>query len=59
MAKAYKRRTQKKNRPQISKHDQIYNRRRSTAEKVMLILGILIALSMVLSLIASIGGNSF
>jgi hypothetical protein len=33
-------------------------RRRTTSEKVMLVLGILIALSMLVSLIAGLGGGS-
>ncbi len=58
MAKTYKRRQPKKKMPKVSKHDQIYKRRRSTAEKVMIVLGIIIALSMVLSLVVSLASNS-
>lgn len=57
MAKTYKRRQSKKKMPKVSKHDQIYKRRRSTAEKVMIVLGIIIALSMVLSLVVSLASN--
>ena len=58
MAKTYKRRQAKKKMPKVSKHDQIYKRRRSTAEKVMIVLGIIIALSMVLSLVVTLASNS-
>jgi hypothetical protein len=40
-------------------HDRIYNRKRSTAEKVMIVLGIVIALSMILSLVVSLGSGAF
>ena len=59
MAKNTKRREPKKQMPKRSAHDQIYHRKRSTAEKVMLVLGIVIALSMLLSLVVSLGGSSF
>ena len=58
MAKTYKRRQPKKKMPKVSKHDQIYNRRRSTAEKVMIVLGIIIALSMIMSLIINLANSS-
>lgn len=58
MAKTYKRRQPKKQMPKVSKHDRIYKRRRSTAEKVMIVLGILIALSMVLSLVVSLASRN-
>lgn len=58
MAKNRKRRQPPKKAPRRSMHDIIYNRKRSTAEKVMIVLGILIALSMVLSLIISLGSAS-
>ena len=59
MAKNRTRRQPKKKAPKRSLHDMIYNRKRSTAEKVMIILGILIALSMVLSLVVSLGSRAF
>ena len=58
MAKTHKRRQPKKKMPKVSKHDQIFNKRRSTAEKVMIVLGIVIALSMILSLVVSLASNS-
>ena len=58
MAKTYKRRQPKKQMPKVSKHDKIYKRKRSTAEKVMIVLGILIAISMVMSLIVTLGSQS-
>ncbi len=58
MAKTYKRRQQKKQMPKVSKHDRIYKRKRSTAEKVMIVLGILIALSMVMSLVVSLASQN-
>ncbi|MCP4362195.1 MAG: hypothetical protein GY796_29665 [Chloroflexi bacterium] len=59
MAKNRKRRQLKKKSPKRSMHDVIYNRKRSTAEKVMIVLGIVIALSMILSLVVSLGSHSF
>jgi cell division protein FtsL len=59
MAKNRKRREPKKQPPKRSAHDMIYKRKRSTAEKVMIVLGIVIALSMVLSLIVSLGSATF
>ena len=59
MAKTYKRRQPKKKMPKVSKHDQIYKKKRSTAEKVMIVLGILIAISMVMSLVVSLANQSF
>lgn len=58
MAKTYKRRQQKKQMPRVSKHDKIYKKKRSFAEKVMIVLGILIAVSMVMSLVVSLASNS-
>ena len=57
MAKTYKRRQPKKKMPKVSRHDQIFNRKRSTAEKVMIILGVVIVLSMVLGLIVNLASN--
>lgn len=51
MAKVRKRRQPKKKPPQISERNRIYNRKRTFAEKFLLVMGILIVLSMVLSLI--------
>jgi predicted nucleic acid-binding Zn ribbon protein len=45
--------------PKRSVHDRIYNRKRSKAEIVMIVFGIVIALSMILSLVVSLGGNAF
>ncbi len=59
MAKNRKRRQPRKKKPKQSLHDKIYKRKRSTAEKVMIVLGILITLSMVLSLLVSLGSRSF
>jgi cell division protein FtsL len=58
MAKTHKRRQPRKKTPKVSKHDQIYKRKRSTAEKVMIVLGIVIALSMILSLVVSLASSS-
>ena len=57
MAKTYKRREPKKKMPKVSRHNQIFKRRRSVAEKVMIVLGILIAISMVMSLVVSLASN--
>ncbi len=54
MAKTYKQRKPKKKPPKKSRHDEIFNRKRSTAEKVMLVMGILIAVSMLLSLVVNL-----
>lgn len=51
MAKVRKRRQPKKKLPQMSVKNRIYNRKRTFAEKFLLVMGILIVLSMVLSLI--------
>ncbi len=59
MAKNRKRREPKKPAPKRSLHDRIYNRKRSTAEKVMIVLGIVIALSMIMSLVISLGSSAF
>jgi hypothetical protein len=59
MAKVRKRRQPKKKLPQISEKNKIYNRKRTFAEKFLLVMGILIVLSMVLSLIISRGGGGF
>ncbi|MCL4266296.1 MAG: hypothetical protein KJ069_24025 [Anaerolineae bacterium] len=59
MAKNRKRRELPKQPPRRSMHDRIYNRKRSTAEKVMIVLGIVIALSMILSLVVSLGSSAF
>lgn len=59
MAKVRKRRQPVKKAPKRSLHDVIYKRKRSTAEKVMIVLGILIAISMVMSLIVSLGSHAF
>lgn len=59
MAKTKTRRQPKKKAPRRSMHDRIYNKKRSTAEKVMIIFGILIVLSMVLSLVVSLGSSAF
>jgi cell division protein FtsL len=59
MAKNRKRRQQRKKPPKRSLHDMIYNKKRSTAEKIMIIFGIIIVLSMVLSLVVSLGSRGF
>lgn len=59
MAKVRKRRQPKKKPPQISEKNRIYNRKRTFAEKFLLVMGILIVLSMVLSLIINNAGQSF
>jgi cell division protein FtsL len=59
MAKTYKRREPKKQPPRRSTHDKIFNHRRSTAEKVMIVLGVVIVLSMLLGLVASLSGTGF
>ncbi len=59
MAKSYKRRKPKKKPPPVSRRDQIYKRKRSTAEKVMLVMGILIAISMLLSLVVNLATSQF
>ncbi len=59
MAKVRKRRQTKKKPPQISEKSRIYNRKRTFAEKFLLIMGILIVLSMLFSLIISNSGSGF
>ena len=59
MAKVRKRRQPKKKLPQVSEKNRIYNRKRTFAEKFLLIMGILIVISMVLSLIINNAGSSF
>lgn len=59
MAKVRKRRQPKKKLPQISEKSRIYNRKRTFAEKFLLVMGILIVLSMVLSLIINNASNGF
>ncbi len=56
MAKVRKRRQPKKKPPQISEKNRIYNRKRTFAEKFLLVMGILIVLSMVLTLVISRNG---
>lgn len=51
MAKNRKRREAPKPTPKVSAKDRIYKRKRSTSEKIMIAFGIIIALSMVLSLV--------
>ncbi|MCA9917884.1 MAG: hypothetical protein KC445_08035 [Anaerolineales bacterium] len=51
MAKVRKRRQPKKKPPQVSEKTRIYNRKRSFAEKFLLVMGIIIVVSMVLSLV--------
>lgn len=53
MSKTYKRRVPKKKMPQVSKKNRIYNRKRSFAEKFLIVMGIIIVLSMVISLVFS------
>jgi hypothetical protein len=59
MAKVRKRRQPKKKPPQVSDKNRIYNRKRTFAEKFLLVMGILIVISMVLSLIISNAGTGF
>ena len=59
MAKTYKRRQPKKKPPKRSKRDQIYKRKRSFAEKFLIVMGILIVLSMVLGLVIQQGTHLF
>lgn len=56
MAKVRKRRQPKKKPPQISEKNRIYNRKRTFAEKFLLVMGILIVLSMVLTLVITRNG---
>lgn len=59
MAKVRKRRQPKKKPPQISEKTRIYSRKRTFAEKFLLVMGILIVISMVLSLIITNAGTGF
>ncbi len=59
MAKVRKRRQPKKKPPQVSERNRIYNRKRTFAEKFLLVMGILIVLSMVLTLVISNAGQGF
>ncbi|MCA9953460.1 MAG: hypothetical protein H6657_13475 [Ardenticatenaceae bacterium] len=56
MAKVKKRRQPKKKLPQVSEKNRIYNRKRTFAEKFLLVMGILIVLSMVLTLVITRNG---
>lgn len=53
MTKTYKRRKPKKKLPKLSKTARIYNKKRSFAEKFFIVMGIVIVLSMLISLVAS------
>ncbi len=57
MAKTYKRRQPKKRKPKVSDHDKIFRRKRSTSEKVMLVFGIVIAISMMASLLVNLSSQ--
>jgi len=60
MAKSsYRRREPKKKPPKRSKHDQIFRRKRSFAEKFLIVMGVLIVLSMILGLIIQRGSGIF
>lgn len=59
MAKVRKRRQPKKKLPQVSEKTRIYSRKRTFAEKFLIVMGILIVISMVLSLIISNAGTGF
>jgi cell division protein FtsL len=56
MAKVRKRRQPKKKMPEISEKSRIYNRKRTFAEKFLLVMGIIIVLSMVLTLVITQSG---
>ena len=56
MAKIRKRRQPKKKMPEISEKSRIYNRKRTFAEKFLLVMGIIIVLSMVLTLVITQSG---
>ncbi len=56
MAKIRKRRQPKKKMPEISQKSRIYNRKRTFAEKFLLVMGIIIVLSMVLTLVITQSG---
>lgn len=51
MAKVRKRRQPKKKMPEVSEKSRIYNRKRTFAEKFLLVMGIIIVISMVLTLV--------
>lgn len=57
-AKRNKRRKPKPKPPTKGKAN-FFQRKKTTSEKVFMIVGILIALSMILSLVVSLGGSSF
>jgi cell division protein FtsL len=59
MAKVRKRRQPKKKPPKVSDVNRIYTRKRTFAEKFLLVMGIIIVLSMVLSLVMSNSSFSF
>ena len=56
MAKVRKRRQPKKKMPEVSEKSRIYNRKRTFAEKFLLVMGIIIVLSMVLTLVITQSG---
>lgn len=57
MSKTYKRRQPKKKLPKMSKSAKIYNKKRSFAEKFLIVMGIIIVLSMIISLVVSQYGS--
>jgi cell division protein FtsL len=59
MAKVRKRRQPKKKPPKISDKTRIHSRKRTFAEKFLLVMGILIVLSMLFSLILNNSSYSF
>jgi len=61
MAAQAKRNKRRKPRPTPPKKGKanFFQRKKTTSEKVFMIVGILIALSMVLSLVVSLGGSTF
>lgn len=59
MAKIRKRRQPKKKPQRVSEKTRIYNRKRTFAENFLLVMGILIVISMVLSLIITNAGTGF
>ena len=59
MAKVRKRRQPKKKPPKISDKHRIYNRKRTFAEKFLLVMGILIVLSMLLTLVVNRASHGF
>jgi len=56
MAKVRKRRQPKKKLPKVSEKNRIYHRKRTFSEKFLLVMGVLIVLSMVLTLIITRAG---